>query len=70
MECFSMKLNKYRETFCYYVLVLSTTSKKVFSRCNFSDNSMQVLSSVHSTVQLLYLLLFFAAVVGVAVLIA
>ena len=31
--------------------------KKVFSRCNFRDNYVQVLSSVHSNVQLLYLLL-------------
>ena len=45
-------------------------SKKVFSRCNFSDNSVQVLSLMHSNVQLLYLLLFFALVVGVAVLVA
>ena len=44
-----------------------TTLKKDFSR-NFSDNYVQVLSSVHSNVQLLYLLLFFAVVVGVAVL--
>ena len=70
MECFSMKLNKYRESFCCYVLVLSTTLKNVFSRCNFSDNYVQALSSVHSNVQLLYLLLFFAVVVGVAVLVA
>ena len=43
MECFSMKLNKYRESFCCYsVLVLSTTLKKVFSRCNFSENSAQL----------------------------
>ena len=43
-------------------------SKNVFSRCNFSDNSVQVLNSLHSNVQLLYLLLFFA--VGIAVLVA
>ena len=30
-------------------------SKKVFSRCNFSKNSVQVLSSMYSNVQLLYL---------------
>ena len=59
MECFSMKLNKYWESFCCYVLV-----KKGFSRCNFSDNSVLVLNSVHSNVQL-YLLLFFAFVFGV-----
>ena len=70
MECFAMKLNKYWESFCCYVLVLSTTLKKVFSRCNFSDKSVQVLNSVHSNVQLLYLLLFFAVVAGVEVLIA
>ena len=51
-------------------LVLSTTLKKVFSRCNFSDNSVQVLNSVYSKVQLLYLLLVFAVVVDVEVLIA
>ena len=45
-------------------------SKKVFSRCNFSENSVQALSSVHSNVQLLYLLLFFAVVVSDAVLVA
>ena len=44
--------------------------KKVLPRCNFSENSVQVPSSIHSNVQLLYLLLFFAVVVGVAVLIA
>ena len=65
-----MKLNKYPESFCCYVLEVSTTLKMVFSRCNFSDNSVQVLSSMHSNVQLLYLLLFFAVVVGVAVLVA
>ena len=43
-------------------------SKKVFSRSNFSDNSVQVPSSIHSNVQLLYLLLFLD--VGVAVLVA
>ena len=48
----------------------ATTLKKVFSRCNCSDNSVQVLSSVHSNVQLLYLLLFFSVIVGVAVLVA
>ena len=69
MECFSMKLNKYWESFFYYVLVVPTTLKKVFSLCNFSDNFVQMLSSLHSNVQLLYLLLFFAVVVGVAVLI-
>ena len=44
------------------------TPKKVFSRSNFSDNSVQVPSSMHSNVQLLYLLLFFAD--GLAVLVA
>ena len=42
-----------------------TNSEKVFSRSNLSDNSVQVPSSMHSNVQLLYLLLFFAVVVGV-----
>ena len=70
MECFSTKLNKYWESFCCYVLVVSTTLKKIFSRCNFSENSVQALSSVSSNVQLLYLQLFFAVVVGVAVLVA
>ena len=64
---FSMKLNKYWESFCYYVLVVPRT---LFSFFNFSDNSVQLLSLVHSNVQLLYLLLFFAAVVDVVVLIA
>ena len=45
-------------------------SKKGFSRCNFSDNSVQVPSLMHSNVQLLYLLLFFVVLVGVAVLAA
>ena len=59
IKCFSMKLNrKYRESFCCYVLVVPTTLKKVFPGCNFSDNSVQVLSSMHSNMQLLYLLLF------------
>ena len=65
-----MKLNKYWENFCCYVLVVPTTLKKVFPRCNFSDNYVQMLNSMHSNVQLLYLLLFFAVVVGVAVLVA
>ena len=70
IKCFSMKLNKYWKSFCCYVLVFSTTLKKVFSRWNFSDNSAQALSSMHSSVQLLYLLLFFSVVVGVAVFVA
>ena len=37
---------------------------------NFSDNSAQVLISMHSSVQLLYLLLFFAIGVGVVILTA
>ena len=49
-----MKLNKYWESFAYYVIVVLTTLKKVFSRSNFSDNSVQVPSSMHSNVQLLY----------------
>ena len=65
-----MKLNKYRESFGCYVLVVPTTLKNVFSRSNFSDNSVQVLNPMHSNVQLLYLLLFFAVVVGVAVFVA
>ena len=65
-----MKLNKYWESFFCFVLVISITQKKVFSRCNFSDNYVQVLSLLHSNVQLLYLLLFFAVVVVVAVLVA
>ena len=36
----------------------------------FSSNYVQMLSSMHSNVQLLYLLLFFAVVGGVAVLLA
>ena len=53
MECFSMKLNKFWEYFCYPSLVVSTTLKKVFSRSNFSDNSVQVLSPMYSNVELL-----------------
>ena len=64
-----MKPNKYWESYCYVVIV-STTLKKVFSRCNISDNSVQLVSSVHSNVQLLYLLVFFAVLVGVAVVVA
>ena len=45
-------------------------SKKIFSLSKFSDNSVQVPSSMHSNVQLLYLLLFFAVDVGVTVLVA
>ena len=44
-------------------------SKKGLSRSNFSDNSVLVLSPMHSNVQLLCLLTF-AVVVGVAVLVA
>ena len=64
-----MKLYKYRESFCCYVLVVLTTLKKVLSRCNCSKNFVQVLRSMYSNMQLLYLLLFFAVVVDVAVLI-
>ena len=63
MECFSMKLNKCWESF----LLLRPRCP---DNSNFSDNSVQVLSSMHSNVQLLSLLLFFAVVLGVAVLIA
>ena len=52
------------------LFVVPTTLKLVFPRCNFSNNYVQVLSLMHSNVQLLYLLLFFAVVVGVAVLLA
>ena len=44
-------------------------SKKVFSRSDFSNNFVQVLGSMHSNVQLLYLLLFFNVGVGVGVLV-
>ena len=64
-----MKLNKYYESSFCYILVVPTT-QKVFSRRNLSDNYVQVPSSMHSNVQLLYLPLFFAVVVGVAVLVA
>ena len=49
---------------------ISTTLKQLFSRSIFGDNSVQVLSSMHSNVQLLYLLLFVTVFVGVAVLVA
>ena len=68
IKCFSMKPNKYQELICCYVLAVLRILKKVFSRSNFSDNSVQVPSSMHSNVQLFYLLLFFG--VGVAVLVA
>ena len=42
----------------------------LISCCNFSNNYVQVLRSMHSNVQLLYLLLFFAVVVGIAVLLS
>ena len=51
IKCFSMKLNKYGESFCCYILVVFTTPKKVFSRSNLSKNSMQVVSSMHSAFQ-------------------
>ena len=44
-------------------------TKRVLSRSNFSDNYVQVLGSMHSNMQLVYLLLFFAVVLGVVVLI-
>ena len=43
--------------FCYYVLVVPRILKEVFSRSNFSDNCGQVLSSMHSSVQLLYFII-------------
>ena len=51
------------------LLVVSTTLKKVFSS-HFSGNYVEVPSSMHSNVQLLYLPLFFAVVVGIAILVA
>ena len=56
IKCFSMKPNKPREHFLYNVLVVPRTLKKVFSRSNFKDNFVQVLSSMHFNVQLFYLL--------------
>ena len=47
------------EHFCYYVLAVPRTTKKVFSRSNISDNSVQLFSPIDSNVQLLYLLMFF-----------
>ena len=70
IKCFSVKLNKYQKLICCYILAVLRTPKKVFSRSNFSNNSVQVPSPMHSNVQLLYLLLFFAVGVGVAVLVA
>ena len=55
-----MKLNR------YLVLVVLRTLKKVFSRCNFSDNSVQALSSSNSNVQLFYLLLFFVILIALS----
>ena len=65
-----MKLNKYQESICCYVLEVLTALQKAFSRSNFSDIFVEVLSLMHSNMQLLYLLLFFDVVVGVAVLFA
>ena len=62
-----MKLNKYWESLFCYILVVPITLMKVFSHSNFSDNYMQEQSSMHSKVQLLYLLLFFAVIVGIAI---
>ena len=57
-------------TFCFHVIVVPRPLEKVFSRSDLSDDDVQVLSTMHSNVLLLYLLLFFHVVVGVAVLIA
>ena len=56
-------------TFLFLRPCSPVNSKIVFSGYNFSDNSVQALSSIHSNVQLLYLLLFFAVDVAVTVLI-
>ena len=48
----------------------SPENSKVFSRSNFSDNPVLALSSMHSNVQLLYILLFFVVGVAVPVLVA
>ena len=48
IKCFSMKLNKYQEPICCYVLAVLRTSKKAFSRSDFSDNSVQVPTLMHS----------------------
>ena len=61
------------ESFCRFVLVVFTTLKlNVFSGYNFRNNSVQLPCSMHSNVQLMYSLLFFAVIVivGVAVLVA
>ena len=70
MKCLSLKLNKFWERFLLLPRPCSPeNSKKVFLRSNFSDNFVQVLGSMHSNMQLLYLLSFVTVVVGVAVLV-
>ena len=58
-----VKKIKYWISFRCYVLVISITLKKGLFRSNFSDNYVQLPSSMHSNVQLLYLLLFWVATV-------
>ena len=53
---FSHEAKQIPRTYRCDVLAVLTTPKKVFSRSNSSDNSVQVLSSIHSNVQLFYLL--------------
>ena len=69
MKCY---FNKYWERFFLLRPCSLENYKKVFSRSKFSNKNVKVLGLMHSNVQLLYLLLFFAVVVGVnvAVLIA
>ena len=49
---------------CYYVLAVPTSLKKIFSRYSFTYNIVQVFRSMHSSMQLLYLLLFFVIFVS------
>ena len=70
IKCFFYEAKQILRKFCCYVLIVPTTLKKVFSHCNSSENFVQVQSWMYSNMKLLYLLLFFAIVVGIAVLIA
>ena len=67
-----MFLHEAKQILRTYLLFLRPCSplrapKMVFSRSNFSDNSVLVPSSMHFNVELLYLLLFFAVGVGIGV---
>mgnify|MGYP001799943575 CR=1 FL=1 len=65
MECFSMKLTKYysRTIFLLLLSIVPKTVKKVFSSSNFSNNSVQVLSFMHSNVIIIMIIIMIIIII-------